>query len=88
MLTCKNGKVTRERVLCDPITTKPQCDNGLDPVKVYYNNGCCYKYECECEFKSYCFFVSLFFDILFILISNVQSKFVFYFGSALYLTIV
>ncbi|XP_058622662.1 mucin-2 isoform X2 [Onychostoma macrolepis] len=48
VLTCKNGKVTPERVLCEPITTKPQCDNGLDPVKVYYNNGCCYKYECEC----------------------------------------
>ncbi|RXN23825.1 mucin-2-like protein [Labeo rohita] len=48
VLTCKNGTVSSEPVQCDPITTNPKCDNGLDPVKVYYNNGCCYKYECKC----------------------------------------
>uniref|UniRef100_A0A8C1UCI8 VWFD domain-containing protein n=2 Tax=Cyprinus carpio TaxID=7962 RepID=A0A8C1UCI8_CYPCA len=53
VLTCKNGKVTPEPVLCDPIPENPQCENGLDPVKVYYNNGCCYKYECECFCKTW-----------------------------------
>ncbi|XP_067292702.1 mucin-2 [Pseudorasbora parva] len=46
--TCKGGKVVSEPVYCEPIIAVPKCVNGLDPVKVYYNDGCCFKYECEC----------------------------------------
>ncbi|KAG1928906.1 mucin-2-like [Pimephales promelas] len=51
--TCKDGKIVKDPVRCDPIIPKPQCVNGLDPVKVYDKNGCCYKYECECFCKTW-----------------------------------
>ncbi|XP_056307303.1 intestinal mucin-like protein [Danio aesculapii] len=50
--TCKNGTVTSNPVHCDPVVI-PKCVNGLGPVKVYYNNRCCYKYECDCLCKAY-----------------------------------
>nr|XP_021326445.1 mucin-2-like isoform X1 [Danio rerio] len=50
--TCKNGTVTSNHVQCDPVVV-PKCVNGLGPVKVYYNNRCCYKYECDCLCKAY-----------------------------------
>ncbi|XP_048010437.1 intestinal mucin-like protein [Megalobrama amblycephala] len=51
--TCKDGKVVTERVHCDQRTEIPECVNGLDPVQVYYNNGCCFKYECQCVCESW-----------------------------------
>nr|XP_021326285.1 mucin-2-like isoform X1 [Danio rerio] len=50
--TCKNGKLTLNPVQCDPVVV-PKCVNGLQPVKAYYNNGCCFRYECECFCKAY-----------------------------------
>ncbi|XP_070828132.1 intestinal mucin-like protein [Chaetodon trifascialis] len=44
---CDNGKVITEHVPCKPVT-EPECENGLPPVKVYDEAGCCFHYECRC----------------------------------------
>lgn len=48
--TCINGQVITTPVECESMA-KPVCENGLPPLKVYDETGCCYHYECECKFK-------------------------------------
>ncbi|XP_028441019.1 intestinal mucin-like protein [Perca flavescens] len=45
--TCDNGRVMTEHVLCKPVT-ETVCENGLQPVRVYDEGGCCFHYECTC----------------------------------------
>uniref|UniRef100_A0A672Y954 VWFD domain-containing protein n=1 Tax=Sphaeramia orbicularis TaxID=375764 RepID=A0A672Y954_9TELE len=45
--TCDSGKVISEHVTCEEVT-KPICDNGYEPLKVYDASGCCFNYECRC----------------------------------------
>ncbi|XP_034734967.1 mucin-2-like [Etheostoma cragini] len=44
---CDNGIVMTEHVQCEPVT-KAVCENGLQPVRVYDEGGCCFHYECRC----------------------------------------
>lgn len=48
--TCDDGKLLIEHVQCKHVT-KPKCENGQPPVKVYDERGCCFHYECRCRFK-------------------------------------
>ncbi|XP_030620977.1 intestinal mucin-like protein [Chanos chanos] len=45
--TCIHGTVHHNYVHCEPVTV-PVCVNNLPPVKVYDENGCCFKYDCQC----------------------------------------
>ncbi|KAE8297171.1 Mucin-5B Ovomucin, alpha-subunit Precursor [Larimichthys crocea] len=45
--TCINGEVTTVSASC-ATETEPICVNGHKAVKIYEDNGCCFKYECEC----------------------------------------
>ncbi|XP_035858685.1 mucin-5AC-like isoform X2 [Sander lucioperca] len=45
--TCDNGRVMTDHVLCKPVT-ETVCENGLQPVRVYDEGGCCFHYECTC----------------------------------------
>uniref|UniRef100_A0A8D0CRC2 Uncharacterized protein n=1 Tax=Sander lucioperca TaxID=283035 RepID=A0A8D0CRC2_SANLU len=45
--TCNNGRVMTDHVPCKPVT-ETVCENGLQPVRVYDEGGCCFHYECTC----------------------------------------
>ncbi|XP_069018184.1 mucin-2-like [Embiotoca jacksoni] len=45
--TCDKGKVITEHVPCKSVLI-PTCENGLPPVKVYDETGCCFHYDCKC----------------------------------------
>ncbi|KAA0724595.1 Mucin-5AC [Triplophysa tibetana] len=45
---CNNSKVISKPIKCDQ-ANHSKCTNGLKPELVYYNNGCCAKYECPCK---------------------------------------
>uniref|UniRef100_H2ZTW6 Mucin 2, oligomeric mucus/gel-forming n=1 Tax=Latimeria chalumnae TaxID=7897 RepID=H2ZTW6_LATCH len=48
MATCvENNTIKIEPVKCPPVE-KINCTNGLKPVVVYDDDGCCYHYECDC----------------------------------------
>ncbi|KAK2081100.1 hypothetical protein P7K49_040215 [Saguinus oedipus] len=49
MATCKyNNTVEITEVKCEP-PPRPTCSNGLTPVRVMDDNGCCWHWECDCE---------------------------------------
>uniref|UniRef100_A0A3Q2FUV8 VWFD domain-containing protein n=1 Tax=Cyprinodon variegatus TaxID=28743 RepID=A0A3Q2FUV8_CYPVA len=41
------GKVITEHTPCKT-PSKPVCENGNPPVKIYDEDGCCFQYECKC----------------------------------------
>ncbi|XP_034060549.1 mucin-2-like isoform X2 [Gymnodraco acuticeps] len=45
--TCDDGTIVTTYVQCKHVT-KPKCENGQPPVKVYDERGCCFHYECKC----------------------------------------
>ncbi|KAM8763409.1 mucin-5B-like [Acanthopagrus schlegelii] len=47
MATCTNGKIVQTPKPC-PTVSQPICANGNNAVKIYDNDGCCFRYECEC----------------------------------------
>uniref|UniRef100_A0A671UAZ1 VWFD domain-containing protein n=1 Tax=Sparus aurata TaxID=8175 RepID=A0A671UAZ1_SPAAU len=47
MATCTNGKIMKTPKPC-PTVSQPICANGNNAVKIYDNDGCCFRYECEC----------------------------------------
>ncbi|XP_078197928.1 mucin-2 [Callithrix jacchus] len=48
MATCKyNNTVEITEVKCEP-PPRPTCSNGLTPVRVMDDNGCCWHWECDC----------------------------------------
>ncbi|XP_078090736.1 mucin-5AC-like [Mustelus asterias] len=48
-ITCVKGDIFKmDAVSCAP-STKPTCRNNIEPVKVRTANGCCEKWECDCE---------------------------------------
>ncbi|XP_060933214.1 mucin-2-like [Limanda limanda] len=46
--TCYNGTVQSSRTVTCASVTRPVCENGLEPLKVYDETGCCYHYDCRC----------------------------------------
>ena len=50
MATCTNGNIVKTPKPC-PTVSQPICANGNNAVKIYDNDGCCFRYECECKFE-------------------------------------
>uniref|UniRef100_UPI00398E3CE9 mucin-2-like isoform X14 n=1 Tax=Pristiophorus japonicus TaxID=55135 RepID=UPI00398E3CE9 len=49
MITCiKNDLFKMDPIVC-PALIKPTCNNEIEPVKIRTENGCCEKWECDCE---------------------------------------
>lgn len=44
----EDDKVQLIPVVCDP-PPKPTCANGLSPVQVIDEDGCCWHWECDCK---------------------------------------
>ncbi|XP_067860923.1 intestinal mucin-like protein [Heptranchias perlo] len=48
-ITCVKGDIFKmDHVTC-PRSIKPTCNNDIEPVKIQTENGCCEKWECDCE---------------------------------------
>uniref|UniRef100_UPI00398E33E9 intestinal mucin-like protein n=1 Tax=Pristiophorus japonicus TaxID=55135 RepID=UPI00398E33E9 len=48
-ITCLGGNTYKiEGIIC-PQLIKPTCSQGIEPVKVQTENGCCAQWECDCE---------------------------------------
>ncbi|XP_078090734.1 uncharacterized protein LOC144507483 [Mustelus asterias] len=51
-LTCLSGDIYQiENITCPSLPSKPNCRNGLEPVKVQTKDGCCEQWDCDCECK-------------------------------------
>ncbi|XP_067915134.1 mucin-2-like isoform X2 [Heterodontus francisci] len=49
MITCIKGDLFKMDPIVCPELIKPTCRNDIQPVKVRTANGCCEKWECDCE---------------------------------------
>ncbi|XP_060698917.1 mucin-2-like isoform X2 [Hemiscyllium ocellatum] len=49
MITCIRGNVFKMDGITCPTLIKPKCINNIEPVKVRTADGCCEKWECDCE---------------------------------------
>ncbi|GCB75446.1 hypothetical protein scyTo_0020913, partial [Scyliorhinus torazame] len=48
--TCLGGDTyLMKNITCPSLPSKPECRHGLEPVKVQTKNGCCEKWECDCQ---------------------------------------
>ncbi|XP_072418549.1 mucin-5AC-like isoform X6 [Chiloscyllium punctatum] len=49
MITCIKGDTFKLDQITCPTLIKPKCINNIEPVKVHTADGCCEKWECDCE---------------------------------------
>ncbi|XP_078410754.1 mucin-5AC-like [Cetorhinus maximus] len=47
--TCIKGDMFKMEPIVCPALIKPTCNNNIEPVKIRTANGCCEKWECDCE---------------------------------------
>ncbi|XP_041059045.1 mucin-5AC-like [Carcharodon carcharias] len=47
--TCIKGNMFKMNPIVCPALIKPTCNNNIEPVKIRTANGCCEKWECDCE---------------------------------------
>ncbi|XP_059510629.1 mucin-5AC-like isoform X3 [Stegostoma tigrinum] len=49
MITCIRGDIFKIDPITCPALNKPRCNNNIEPVKVRTADGCCERWECDCE---------------------------------------